>query len=263
MKKSVLRFCSGLLAVILLSVTVVPCYAVTDEYTSTGTFWSSLKEKWWLGFGSKFLIGQLADSACSVSPDSRHHGSLKTYVQNSDGSYTAICNYCSADFPVYDADLSAAYDNYVETLPAQGYNSDGSILWSPKINFMAFWWKANPSSYYYCPHGVENEKNSLTERCLASFNCEKMSFTIRPSSGNDAFSFGYVYLAFKDVYPIDGYYTRVSSLVFSENSITYDSKPVTFECSYEAETSAPLHYAGVAYDYSPSFKNGGYSYQCH
>lgn len=118
LKKDVYRFCAGFLAVILLSVLVVPCYAVTDEYTSTGTFWSSLKEKWWLGFGSKFLIGHLADSACSESPDSRHHGSLKTYNQNSDGSYTAICNYCSAEFPVYDADLSAAYDDYVETLPA-------------------------------------------------------------------------------------------------------------------------------------------------
>ena len=118
MKKDVYRFCAGFLAVILLSVLVVPCYAVTDEYTSTGTFWSSLKEKWWLGFGSKFLIGHLADSACSESPDSRHHGSLKTYNQNSDGSYTAICNYCSAEFPVYDADLSAAYNDYVETLPA-------------------------------------------------------------------------------------------------------------------------------------------------
>lgn len=131
MKKSVLQFCAGLLAVILLSVMVVPCYAVTDEYTSTGTFWSSLKEKWWLGLGPKFLIGQLADSACSESPDSRHHGSLKTYAQNSDGSYTAICNYCSADFPVYDADLSAAYDDYVTTLPAQGYTSTGGFLWQP------------------------------------------------------------------------------------------------------------------------------------
>lgn len=131
MKKSVLRFCAGLLAVILLSVTVVPCYAVTDEYTSTGTFWSSLKNKWFLGPGTKFLIGQLADSACSESPDSRHHGSLKTYAQNSDGSYTAICNYCSAEFLVYDADLSAAYNDYVTTLPAAGYTSSGGMIWYP------------------------------------------------------------------------------------------------------------------------------------
>ena len=128
MKKSTLRLCAGFMTVILLSLAIVPCYAVTDEYTSTGTFWSSLKEKWWLGFGSKFLIGHLADSACSESPDSRHHGSLKTYAQNSDGSYTAICNYCSAEFPVYDADLSAAYNDYVETLPAQGYDSSGGLL---------------------------------------------------------------------------------------------------------------------------------------
>lgn len=128
------------MTVILLSLTIVPCYAVTDEYTSTGTFWSSLKEKWWLGFGPKFLIGHLADSACSESPDSRHHGSLKTYAQNSDGSYTAICNYCSADFPVYDADLSAAYDNYVETLPAQGYMSSGGFIWYPTVSDISHLW---------------------------------------------------------------------------------------------------------------------------
>lgn len=140
MKKSTLRLCAGFMTVILLSLTIVPCYAVTDEYTSTGTFWSSLKEKWWLGFGSKFLIGHLADSACSESPDSRHHGSLKTYAQNSDGSYTAICNYCSADFPVYDADLSAAYDNYVETLPAQGYMSSGGFIWYPTVSDISHLW---------------------------------------------------------------------------------------------------------------------------
>ena len=56
---------------------------------------------------------------------------MKSYEQNSDKSYTAICDFCSAEFPVYDADLSAAYDNYVETLPASGYNSDGSLLYSP------------------------------------------------------------------------------------------------------------------------------------
>ena len=128
------------MTVILLSLAIVPCYAVTDEYTSTGTFWSSLKEKWWLGFGSKFLIGHLADSACSESPDSRHHGSLKTYAQNSDGSYTAICNYCSAEFPVYDADLSAAYNDYVETLPAQGYMSSGGFIWYPTVSDISRLW---------------------------------------------------------------------------------------------------------------------------
>lgn len=165
MKKSVLRFCAGLLAVILLSVTVVPCYAVTDEYTSTGTFWSSLKEKWWLGFGSKFLIGQLADSACSESPDSRHHGSLKTYAQNSDGSYTAICSYCSAEFPVYDADLSAAYDDYVATLPASGYNSSGKLTWRPtfsNISNIRFWGRVASygSGTYYDLSSDEHILNS-------------------------------------------------------------------------------------------------------
>ncbi len=36
MKKGVFRLCAGLLAVVLLSVAVVPCYAESDKYTSTG-----------------------------------------------------------------------------------------------------------------------------------------------------------------------------------------------------------------------------------
>ncbi len=237
MKKSVLRFCSGLLAVILLSVTVVPCYAVTDEYTSTGTFWSSLKEKWWLGFGSKFLIGQLADSACSVSPDSRHHGSLKTYVQNSDGSYTAICNYCSADFPVYDADLSAAYDNYVETLPATGYISTGRLIWQPTaadlVECLVY---KSQGGYSDSPLGsslytISQQSNS---NFLVSFDCSDFpsvysGFSVRAS--------------FKNL-PVVGSYQRVGGIYGSSRSV--DSKGLVLVTqSSNLSSSAFSHYSSA------------------
>ena len=132
MKNSVLRFCAGLLAAVLLSMAVVPCYAVSDKYTSTGTFWQAVADKWY--FNGTFIpavIGTVSDKVCSESGDKKHHGSLKSYEQNSDKSYTAICDFCSAEFPVYDADLSAAYDNYVETFPAPGYTSAGRLIWQP------------------------------------------------------------------------------------------------------------------------------------
>ena len=130
MKKSAYRLCSAFLAVLILSVAVVPCYAASDKYTSTGTFWQAVADKWY--FNGTFIptvIGTVSDKVCSESGDKKHHGSLKSYEQNPDKSYTAICDFCSAEFPVYDADLSAAYDDYVQTLPAQGYTSAGRIIW--------------------------------------------------------------------------------------------------------------------------------------
>ena len=131
MKKNAQRILSVFLAVLMLSAVTAPVYA-TDDYTSTGNFWQSVARKKWLsGFLGSSLIGWVCDDVCSESSDKKHHGSLKSYDQNPDKSYTAVCDFCSAEFPVYDADLSAAYDNYVETLPASGYNSDGSLLYSP------------------------------------------------------------------------------------------------------------------------------------
>ena len=135
MKKSVYRLCSAFLAVLILSVSVTPCNAASDKYTSTGTFWQAVADKWY--FNGTFIpavIGTVSDKVCSESGDKKHHGSLKSYEQNSDKSYTAICDFCSAEFPVYDADLSAAYDNYVETLPAPGYTSTGGLLWQVTLN---------------------------------------------------------------------------------------------------------------------------------
>lgn len=141
MKNSVLRFCAGLLAAVLLSMAVVPCYAVSDKYTSTGTFWQAVADKWY--FNGTFIpavIGTVSDKVCSESGDKKHHGSLKSYEQNSDKSYTAICDFCSAEFLVYDADLSAAYNDYVETLPAQGYMSSGGFIWYPTVSDISHLW---------------------------------------------------------------------------------------------------------------------------
>lgn len=37
-----------------------------------------------------------------------------SYEQNPDGSFNALCKYCSDTFPVYDADLDVAYGSFVE-----------------------------------------------------------------------------------------------------------------------------------------------------
>ena len=135
MKKVAYRLCSVFLVVLMLSIVSTPCYAVSDMYTSTGTFWQAVANKWFFnGTVIPTIIGTFSDEVCSESADKKHHGSLKSYEQNSDKSYTAICNFCSSEFSVFDADLSAAYDDYVSTLPASGFNSQGNIIWQVTLS---------------------------------------------------------------------------------------------------------------------------------
>lgn len=245
MKKGVFRFCAGLLAVFLFSVAVVPCYAVSDKYTSTGTFWQAVADKWYFnGTVIPAIIGTVSDEVCSESPDKKHHGSLKTYEQNPDKSYTAICDFCSAEFPVYDADLSAAYDDYVETLPAQGYTSDGSILWSPKVAYWAI--RGNSTAYLArCPHVPESEWSPADSDQLASFNCENLYFTDQAVQDTRGLYSPVFKLRIDDKYPIDGYYTRLPSLKIKGSYVTTTtpSETITFESSY-ASVASTLFYAG-------------------
>ena len=216
MKNSVLRFCAGLLAAVLLSMAVVPCYAVSDKYTSTGTFWQAVADKWY--FNGTFIpavIGTVSDKVCSESGDKKHHGSLKSYEQNSDKSYTAICDFCSAEFPVYDADLSAAYDNYVETLPAQGYDSSGKLRYSPSPSYIKLvCGNHSPRCNIVCEH-YNGTSSSSCSSITYSFDCSSNSVRVFPGTGKNDFRASYVYFYYAGIAPVDGYYKRVASPVAS------------------------------------------------
>ena len=202
MKKGVFRLCAGLLAVVLLSVAVVPCYAESDKYTSTGTFWQAVADKWYFnGTVIPAIIGTVSDKVCSESGDKKHHGSLKSYEQNPDKSYTAICDFCSAEFPVYDADLSAAYDNYVQTLPAQGYTSSGELRF--RLNVDRF--SDNGSS---C--------RVISSDCGPTFSCSFLAGS--GISSSYCYVIGYLseFLA-----PVSGNYRLVSYLSANSPSVCY------------------------------------------
>lgn len=227
-----------------------------------------------LSSGVQGIASFLNGDICALSSDGYHYADslFSDHVgEGKDGAKyaEAICKFCGEHFLCYATDLPPAYDDYVETLPAPSYTSDGSILWSPKLNSMVLAWSASPWRYYYCPHGEPNSENSLTKSCVASFDCENMSVSARPSVGNDSFSFDCFELRFKDIYPIDGYYLKVASLAFKESSISYVSKPIAYEYPFGAETSASLHYAGASYSYGTGFfrvGGSGYKYfsaQCY
>ena len=243
MKKVVYRLCSAFLAVLILSVAVVPVCA-TDDYTSTGSFWQNVARKKWLsGFLGSSLIGWVCDDVCSESSDKKHHGSLKSYDQNPDKSYTAICDFCSAEFPVYDADLSAAYDDYVETLPAQGYNSDGKLHLTPVHDYCYISCDegsvANNSVYRYCEHysGSLSSMDKVypsgstgeDKHYLFRLDCASSSITLTPLSGKTTFSYrtgrsvGF-YFYFSAIAPVDGYYSVSSGPACSVDFLASDGR---------------------------------------
>ena len=76
---------------------------------------------------------------CEFSDDHWHHADESDYLKVSeadDGTYAvrAKCKYCHQSFVVTDLtadDLSDAYSDYVNTLPAQGYDGLGKLIWQP------------------------------------------------------------------------------------------------------------------------------------
>lgn len=143
-----------------------------------------------------------------------------------------------------EEELKAAYDDYVQTLPATGYDSSGSILWSPEIAYV--WVKGISSSFLCCPHYTE--AYSPATEFLVSFDCANRVVVVRPSAGCDTFYHPTLRFYFGGKYPIDGYYKRIQSLG-SDYTFIADSRTYNKSFSYSAESSATLHYAGVSYDF--------------
>lgn len=244
MKKVVYRLCSAFLAVLILSVSVVPVCA-TDDYTSTGSFWQNVARKKWLsGFLGSSLIGWVCDDVCSESSDKKHHGSLKSYDQNPDKSYTAICDFCSAEFPVYDADLSAAYDNYVETLPAPGYNSAGHLLiqlaYKPGENLVTKPSNASGSGYPV-PYFKEDSSSSVRTDVLDSG--KHLTF-VRTNLGS-GISYRYPYCVYSSfLFPISGFYRMTNSKHCDYTYFCSDSSSAKSFTYYPESSDLSYHKAG-------------------
>lgn len=90
--------------------------AASEVYTSIGSFWTMVAQSWKSGFLVDAVIGAVCDEACPYSDDFLHHGTLMSYVPNRDHTFNAVCQYCGATFPAYDADLAATYYGFVDGL---------------------------------------------------------------------------------------------------------------------------------------------------
>ena len=133
MQNIVRRYSAVLMSALLMLAVSIPAYAEGEDYTSRSSFFS------WASRSNDIvakILGHLPVfnmTACPNSADGQHH-SDSYFEDRANGYYTSVCVHCGKTFTAHASDLSAAYDNYVETLPAQGYVSSGKLIWQPTFS---------------------------------------------------------------------------------------------------------------------------------
>ena len=140
-KKIIAGFC----AISITISCVAPAFATnqTEVTSEFGTFWEQYL-KWQYdvseifgdnigGFCKLVAVGLSAD-LCGKSDDSKHHGYITGPAVTLFGEtkYPAKCNLCGQGFSVTDAQISEAYTEAVNEMPATGYDSAGKLLWQPR-----------------------------------------------------------------------------------------------------------------------------------
>lgn len=248
MKKRVLP----LLLLAALLICTVPVSAA-GEYTSKDTFWN------WIASGGQFqqkLVGYVAGSVCTKSPDTYHHASK--YVRESSGHYACVCDYCGSKFEGYESDLKKSYEDTVEELPADGYSSDGGLIYRPSHgDFSVYWGNSynQAATQYHCPH-YTGSLNASSLPFSLTFNCSNGSILIVPGSGSSSFTLRRVAYSYSFVAPVSGYYSRLVSPSFTGLYRTAANVTVSPSDTYSSVSS--VYYAqGVSKSFDGVISLGG------
>ena len=149
MRSGFTRLCSFFLAVVLMIMGLTSIAFATDEYVQKPTFWNWLNNQGGIFNG---VVAYKAGFACPNTEDGYHRAS-SYYRTTRGGLYKCICDYCNADFNAYESDLDLSYQDQVSELPAQTYNSDGSLFIIPSHNRMYATYVGSRLFYYFlCEH---------------------------------------------------------------------------------------------------------------
>ena len=141
-KKIIAGFCA--ISITISCIVPVSATNQTEVTSEFGTFWEQYL-KWQYdiadiwgdnigGFCKLVAVGLSAD-LCGKSDDSKHHGYIigPAVTLFGETKYPAKCNLCGQGFSVTDAQISDAYTEAVNQMPATGYNSAGKLLWQPSF----------------------------------------------------------------------------------------------------------------------------------
>lgn len=236
-KKIIAGFCA--ISITISCIVPVSATNQTEVTSEFGTFWEQYL-KWQYdiadiwgdnigGFCKLVAVGLSAD-LCGKSDDSKHHGYIigPAVTLFGETKYPAKCNLCGQGFSVTDAQISDAYTEAVNQMPATGYDSAGKLLWQPRwIEDTSTWglyFSGCVSSTY---DGYYRSNNKLSVSYLGS----EFRFTVLANVG---YNCSYRLNASDNWHsfraPISGTYTILSSqfafgnLLFSSRAATVDKK---------------------------------------
>lgn len=194
------------------------------------------------------IAAGICGQVCDASDDHWHHADEHDYIKVSegkDGTYAvrAKCKYCHKEFVAsgLTADsLSDAYTDYVSTLPAQGYDSAGTLLWQPR------WSDAvagkgvfgSASQTFDITTGL-SRKYSDFARCSASGSCLKFSFSYQSQTG-----YYCDVLNAKFSCPISGYYRRLDSAHWTCSALQNPKRGETTDSQYSDSSNWPSQDTG-------------------
>lgn len=228
MRRPVFRFFSLFFALFLVSFLTMPVFASGTEYVSKDNFFN-----WIAGNGgiAQKIVGYINSYpyTCTQSDDGYHHAS--SYLsERGDGYYWCICQHCGETFKAYAKDLSDAYDNYVSSLPATGYNSNGHLIWQPQLSACA---DRNGSSSSNNFHVAYYDGIYFREVSLSAISASNV---VNVLPNNNGFQYSYVnsyfdsrfYFCFNPVVP--GSYRRIESTLYTFSCL--DSSGISHSGDY-------------------------------
>ena len=196
---------------------------------------------------SSYFVGIFSDTYCAFNPEGgvhRPHNFVRQYTTYKGKlGYYYVCEYCG-DFAGEVG--QEAYNDYVDTLPATGYNSDGSLLWYLNYSYVYIGegWVPN-TVYLYCRHYDSFSAKHIDDLSTMSYSCNcdtNGNFSLWMSSGSSSFYWQGIGYYFKAVTPISGTYKFLagpaivggyydSSGKFHDESKDFSSKSTTYYAS--------------------------------
>ena len=229
------------MAIFFLAVLCVPAFASDSGSLSSplsGDFWT------WVQYSNNWFKSIFDEDICPQSPNTNgRHELVKTHT-TVDGKtgYFYVCKHCGKSAGEVG---EGAYQEQVSTLPASGYSSDGSLLWSPVIECLWCQYYTNSSgrtTYYSsgCSHYVRPSDHKESET-PAIFDCEYSIITITARSGSSYTKSGVPYFKCAGVFPVDGLYAMQNSAKMVGYYINYTGPRVDVNLSYSE--SAPVVYS--------------------
>lgn len=259
-----------IISVICLVVTIFFAVPIANaDYTNTAFgFWEQTLRSCVQGADSLLggtvsgSIGLYVGPVCPTSGDTYHHTpTLKgcSIGEDEHGMYAnATCQYCGEPFRCYSSDLKDSYNQYVDTLPATGYDSTGGLIWKPTFedcSLATYDDVTEPNVPYYAWFYLGGKTYSVLlsnwplvcekygNYCIYSLDESRRIVNVEVTSSSMLQYFGTPKYSF--IAPVSGSYTLLSGPAASFSGVATDGSTVQYNRYYTNGTTAGASAGGT------------------